>query len=337
MGYPVIIHRKTIMKYFSGSRHAITGHMMACLLTAGTLIYTPTVSAQTIEPLPFTMPQAEQTTTGESITSPLKASDAILRLDARMIENGAPLTSGLVWRIFSREIGLDDKLPLLATKEGGSAEFRLPTGDYLIHAAFGRAGITKRLTVEGGKNYYESMVLNAGGLELNAILPNGKINESRVKFSIFADDSENPEHSLIIPNVKPHTIVRLNAGLYHIVSNYGSANATVRSDIRVDAGKLTEATLQHHAAQITLKLVRQEGGEALADTSWAIINDSGDTVREVANAYVYMVLAEGDYVAVAKNKDQLYQKEFSVTSGKDEEIDVLAIPQNAADDDGPMD
>lgn len=51
---------------------------------------------------------------------------------------------------------------------------------------------------------------------------------------------------------------------YHVVSAYGSVNATVRSDIRVEAGKLTEATVEHKAAQVTMKLVREKGGEALA-------------------------------------------------------------------------
>jgi len=256
-----------------------------------------------------------------------------LQLEARMTEGGPVIKNGLIWRIFTPELGANNKVSLIAYLEGGPVEFNLAPGNYLVHAAFGKAGIIKRITLKPGKNLSETIVLNAGGIKLNATLPDGKINESQLKFSIYADANENNEQSLIIPNVKPETVVRLSAGVYHVVSNYGTANATVRSDIRVEAGKLTEVTIQHRAAQITLKLVRQKGSEALADTSWAIMNDSGDIVREIVNAYAYVVLAEGDYVAVAKNKDQIYQKEFSVSSGKDEEIDVLAIPQNSADED----
>ncbi len=36
-------------------------------------------------------------------------------------------------------------------------------------------------------------------------------------------------------------------------------------------GKLTEATIQHRAAQITFKLVSDAGGEAIADTAWSIL------------------------------------------------------------------
>ena len=43
--------------------------------------------------------------------------------------------------------------------------------------------------------------------------------------------------------MKPNTVVRLNAGTYHVVSTYGAVNAVIRADIRVEAGKLTEATV----------------------------------------------------------------------------------------------
>ncbi len=36
----------------------------------------------------------------------------------------------------------------------------------------------------------------------------------------------------------------------------GQVNAVVRSDIKVEAVKLTEATIEHHAAELTIKLVR---------------------------------------------------------------------------------
>lgn len=279
----------------------------------------PPSDAKNVQPLPFS---AQQKPTAVNST---------LQLEAHMTQGGPAIKNGLVWRVFAPTVGNDNKLPLIAHSEGGPAEFSLAPGDYLIHVAFGRAGITQHIMLEAGKTLSEHMVLNAGGIKLNAILPDGKINESQLKFSIYADLNEGSEQALIIPNVKAGTVVRLNAAVYHVVSNYGTANAVVRSDIRVEAGKLTEVTMQHRAAQITLKLVRQKGSEALADTSWAIMNDSGDIVREVANAYAYIILAEGDYVAIAKNKDQIYQKEFSVSSGHDQEIEIAAIPQNIAD------
>ena len=110
--------------------------------------------------------------------------------------------------------------------------------------------------------------------------------------------------------------MRLNSGTYHVVSTYGSVNAVIRSDIRVEAGKLTEATVEHRAAELTMKLVREPGGEAIADTSWSLLDESGDPVREIVGAFASMVLAEGDYTIIAKNRDRIYQRDFTVVGGQ---------------------
>lgn len=163
------------------------------------------------------------------------------------------------------------------------------------------------------------------------------INEKELRFTIYEDEKENDDTGVILSNIKPQSIVRLKAGNYHVASHYGSINAIVRSDIQVDAGKITEVTLEHQAAQIVLKLVRQEGGEALADTSWSLTNDSGDIIYETVGAYASLVLVEGEYIAIAKNKDKIYQKVFSVVSGHDEDISVVADTQNMQQIDEEMD
>ncbi|WP_420962335.1 hypothetical protein [Brucella sp. IR073] len=258
------------------------------------------------------------------------ANTAELILEAKLRDGDPDIQRGLVWRVFSPDPGDDDKLPLVATAKGGTASFHLPEGSYLVHVAYGRAGATKRITMHKGIRR-ESMILDAGGLKLNAVLPDGgHIPEKLLRFSIYEGDEDNAnDRSLILPNVKPNSVVRLNTGTYHVVSNYGTANAIIRADIRVEAGKLTEATVEHRAAQVTLKLVRERGGEAMADTSWSIVNTSGDPVRESVGAYASMVLAEGEYIAIAKNKDRIYQRDFKVTSGQDEEVEVLANSASA--------
>ena len=37
-----------------------------------------------------------------------------------------------------------------------------------------------------------------------------------------------------------------------------------------------------------------------------------------------MVLAEGDYTIIAKNRDRIYQRDFTVEAGQNQEIEVLA-------------
>lgn len=243
-----------------------------------------------------------------------------------------PVQEGLTWRVFSPISGEDGKLPLVASSEGGGASFQLAPGDYFVNVAFGRAGVTKKLTVPAdGEVNKQVLVLDAGGVVLNATSgADQPISDKQLSFSIYSSEvREDGERGLVMAGVKPNTIVRLNAGTYHVVSEYGDVNAVVRADIQVEAGKLVEATLQHRAAQITLKLVSQAGGEAIADTAWSVLTAAGDIVNESVSAFSTMVLAEGDYLAVARNKDKIYQRAFTVQAAQSMDVEVMMKEQPA--------
>lgn len=251
-----------------------------------------------------------------------------ITLEARLTEEADGLDRGIVWRVFKPDFEQGGTLPMVATAEGGTHSFRLPTGSYLVHAAFGRAGATKRITI-GEEPKRETLVLDAGGLKLDAILSGGvRIPPIKLRFSIYdSEEDADGERALIVPNVRPNSIVRLNAGIYHVISNYGNVNAVIRSDIRVEAGKLTEAQVEHRAAQLTLKLVREAGGEAIADTSWSVLTDSGDIVRESVGAFSSMVLAEGTYTIIATNRGRVFQREFVVKAGRNQDVEVLVVAE----------
>jgi hypothetical protein len=124
--------------------------------------------------------------------------------------------------------------------------------------------------------------------------------------------------------VSTNAVVLIPEGTYHIVSNYGDANAVVRSDVRVEAGKLTDVTVTHRAAVITLKLVVERGGEALANTQWSVLTPGGDVIKESIGAFPRVILAEGEYLAIARNENQTYRQSFKVITGVDGEVEILA-------------
>ncbi|RUX24480.1 hypothetical protein EOA13_30730 [Mesorhizobium sp. M7A.F.Ca.US.011.01.1.1] len=277
------------------------------------------------------LPGISSYATPKGETSLALSGGGAITLSAQLTDKGSDITRGIVWRVFKPE-AVNGKLPMVASSHGGTAVFQLEPGSYLVHASYGRAGATKRITV-GKDAKRESLVLDAGGLKLDAVLSGGvRIPPKKLRFSIYEGTAEaNGDRALIIPDVEPNSVVRLNAGIYHIVSTYGAVNAVIRSDIRVEAGKLTEATVEHHAAEITMKLVRETGGEAIADTSWSLLNESGDPIKETVGAFASMVLAEGDYTIIAKNRDRIYQKDFTVVAGQNQEIEVLATEAAAMD------
>lgn len=269
---------------------------------------------------PFVLPG------GDSLSDADRPSLRNVQLDAFLVEGGQPLEHGLVWRVFHPMPDTSGTLPMLATAEGGRASFEFEPGDYFVHVSFGLAGVTRKLSVPAeGPIEDQSFILNAGGLMLNAVSgDDGRIPEGKLRFSIYAEELDiNDQRQLIIADIHPNQVVRLNGGIYHIVSKYGSVNAIIRSDIRVEAGKLTEATIQHRAAQLTLKLVAEEGGEAIADTAWSITNASGDLISESVGAFPSMVLAEGSYTVTARHKERLLQRDFTVVAGQNTDVEVL--------------
>ncbi len=97
----------------------------------------------------------------------------------------------------------------------------------------------------------------------------------------------------------------------------------VRSELRVEPGQITEATLYQKAAQVSLRLVSEEGGEAIADVEWTIKTPQGETIFSDIGAFPATVLAEGDYLALAKLGENVYNREFEVTAGSPREIEIL--------------
>jgi len=251
-----------------------------------------------------------------------------LKLSALVTESSQPIKTGLVWRIFQEKTNsnTDDKLQLIVTASGGDAEFNLEPGSYLVHAAYGRAGATTRVTVTADATRKETLILNAGGLRLSALgagdLP---LPADKLSFDIYSREADQRgEAQALVMGAKPGKIIRLNADTYRVVGHYGDLNAVVRAEIHVQPGKLTEATVYHKAAQLTLKLVNEAGGEALANTSWLVLTPSGDPITESVGAFPTIVLAEGDYSLVAKNQDRIFTRTFSVQAGFDREIEIVA-------------
>ena len=65
---------------------------------------------------------------------------------------------------------------------------------------------------------------------------NQPIDPSRLSYEIYTSDNGGGDRRLLVPSAKEGHIVRLNAGIYHVVSKYGEVNAIVRADIKVEPG-----------------------------------------------------------------------------------------------------
>ena len=244
---------------------------------------------------------------------------------ALLTEGGPQVKSGLIWRVFTPQLGSNGAHKLVSTHHEATPTAALLPGEYLVNAAYGLSNLTRKIKVESGRSLEETFVLNTGGLKLAAVLANGDtLPGPSVHFDILADEEDQfGNRHRILEDAKPGVVIRLNAGAYHLVSTYGDANATVRADVTVEPGKITEATVTHAAAAITFKLVQSPGGEALADTQWTILTPTGDVVKENTGALPKHILAAGNYAVVASHNGESYTNKFSVVSGQTKQIEVV--------------
>ncbi len=83
-------------------------------------------------------------------------------------------------------------------------------------------------------------------------------------------------------------------------------------------------TLHHRFAKVTIKLVGAPGGVALANTTFTVLTPGGDIVSELIGAFPSLVLAEGDYIVIARHDAKTYQSTFPVKSGLDREVEIIA-------------
>jgi len=245
-----------------------------------------------------------------------------LAVSARFGRDLPAIIAGLHWRVYRSD---QNGIPRLVKEDKGpTPTFALAPGAYVVNVAFGLASVTKvvQLHAEPLKDVFE---IPAGGLRIEGRVGDARIPHGQISFDVYKGSQFEPgDKRPIATAIMTGDIVLLPEGAYHIVSNYGDANATVRSDIRVQVGKLTDTTINHRAAIVTLKLVSERGGEARANTQWSVLTPGGDVIKESIGAFPRVILAEGDYRAIARNDSKTYEREFRVVAGVDGEVEVIA-------------
>jgi hypothetical protein len=256
---------------------------------------TGTPGATMMSPVPLATPPSSPPVA--QVTPIVPAGHVALAVAARYGRDAPAISGGLIWRVYAAKADTTGVFRLIKEDRGAAPTFILPPGSYVVHASLGLASAAKAIQLRAD-TVRETFDIPAGGVRLE-----GRVGDVRIP---------------------PGDVVLLPEGTYYIVSNYGEANSVVRSDVRVQAAKLTDIVVTHRAAALTFKLVNESGGEALANTQWTVLTPGGDVIKESIGAFPRVVLAEGDYHLVARNSGKTYQRDFKVITGVDGEVEVLA-------------
>ncbi len=281
---------------------------------ASTPILPPSLTQPSIAAVPPVVPAQSASTAGQ----------AVLSLTARYGKDMPVINNGLVWRVFADKPDESGVFKLIREDRGATPNIVLPPGGYVVHVTMGLVSAVRPVTLKSETDR-ESFVLPAGGLRIEGRVGSSRIPPNQISFALYKGSQfDGGERASLVPNVAAGDVALLPEGTYYIISNYGDANSVVRSDIRVQAGKLTDVVITHRAEVMTLQLVGDKGGEALANTAWSVITPGGDVIKESIGAFPRVVLSEGEYRAIAKNEGKVFERPFNVVNGVDGEVEVVA-------------
>lgn len=251
---------------------------------------------------------------------PIPIAKQPLTLTAVFDGGQSKVPGGVKWRVFTDQPDANGEHLMVAESNEAQPQFELDPGSYIVHAVYGLVSTAKLVTVPPSRPSAQTLILKAGGVRLAAFVGETKPPEGAVSFTLSRDDGGVTR--TVADQVKAGELLRLPSGAYHVISNWGDANAVVEVDLQVAAGKLTDAQVHHRAAPVTLKLVDRPGGSELANTSWTILTPGGDVIRESIGQLPPVVLSEGDYVAIARREGKTYQQPFEVRAGFDATVEI---------------
>src|SRR5918998_5576285 len=142
--------------------------------------------------------------------APGSVDKATVQLSAVFAGEQRPVRSGLVWRLYEERA--DGPQPLLLEKSPAAApSFSLKPGNYVVHAAYGFAGASRRIGVQGGP-VVERLTISAGALKVGGAIGDSPIQNNRLAVSVYVPIGSNSEGRLVAGNVRGGELVRLPEG-----------------------------------------------------------------------------------------------------------------------------
>jgi hypothetical protein len=257
-----------------------------------------------------------------AVAMPARAQrSGMLALRATYGERGPEIGGELIWRVYAVR-GTD--ATLVQESDQPRPSFVLPPGDYAVHVSHGFATAIRQLAVNDVGSA-SVIPVNAGALVVSGHIggPERPMPPARQTLRVFIPTPNNSEGRLVTSDLRPGAILRLPEGTYHLVSTYTGTNSVIRSDVKIEVGKVTEAVVNHKAATMTLKLVRAIGGVALAGAEWTIETPGGDVVGEAVGAFPTIDIAEGAYNVTARHNNREYKGVMKVEGGVNRDFEIV--------------
>lgn len=278
-------------------------------ITAAVKFALPTGAARDREPAPGAR---KNVPAGDLAQGPSRA-----RLTARLGAAGPELARGLSWRIWRS--GTDEAT--VAETQAAVPEVRLDPGRYRVEVRTGLATATREIEVKPSGVTPVDVAIDAGRLRTSVALKRGQPVLPSGRITLRADNtaaSAAVEPALWIG--APGELI-VPPGSYVVVAGDGRVRTQQR--LTVTAGLTSTVELWLDAGRVTLAAVARDGGGALDDMLFRVLEADPDAIggfREIARTAAPsadLVLPAGTYVIVAAQGGAEVRERVTIVAGED--------------------
>lgn len=242
------------------------------------------------------------------------------KLAVVMEEGGTPVAKDVAWDILG-EADAEGNRKKVAYSYEAQPTLDLPAGKYLVQAQVGNASGSTTIEVEAGKLIERSLVLGAGRLKLSASAAEGQAPIAKdLSWEILGPPDAEGNRKEVAYSYDAQPTLNLPAGKYVAEIKWGVA--TVRKDVEVAAGKLTEVPVVLNAGTLSLTAHMAEGADpATTDLAWEILSEPDAEGNRQSVGYSYDAepkfrVAAGKYVISIKRGGVAVTQEVEVSAGK---------------------
>lgn len=242
------------------------------------------------------------------------------KLSVVMEEGGTPVAKDVAWDILG-EADAEGNRKKVAFSYEAQPTLSLAAGKYLVQAQVGNATGSTTIDIEAGKTLERTLVLGAGRLKLSASAAEGQAPiAADLSWEILGPPDAEGNRKNLAYSYEAQPTLNLPAGKYVAEIKWG--NATVRKDVEVAAGKLTEVPVVLNAGTLSVTGHMAEGAEpAPTDIAWEILTEPDAEGNRKSMGYSYDAqpkfrLEAGKYLISLKRGAAAVIHEVEVPAGK---------------------
>ncbi len=249
-----------------------------------------------------------------------------LKLSARPAVGAQTLSDKVHYTIYKGTQSLDGKREQIAQSNKTSPTFWLPAGEYFIKANYGLASADMAVRIKANQRTEKTVIINAGALRLSSKVEGlPETLKSQVFYVIYdAKPDLEGNYREIFTTSQAQRTVRIPPGEYLIEGRWGNTNARTPVSAMVTAGKLTSATVIHRAGRARFKLTSVPGGPPTGKPYWTFYDFSGAEIGRNVKPTPERIFSAGKYSVVVRYDDQEFKAEFTIKSGDEKQIDIVA-------------